>query len=119
MKALGKQILAEFFECSLEKINDPLLIETEMIKAAKKANMTVIKSTFHEFSPQGISGVIVLKESHLAIHTWPEYKYAAIDLFICGENVDPWLCFEHLKTVFCVGKYSFLEVDRGEFINIY
>ncbi len=112
MKSLGNHILVEFSNCNAQVLNDATIVENAMIHAAKIAGATVINSTFHHFSPWGISGVVVIQESHLAIHTWPEYKYAAVDLFTCGESVDPWVCFEHLKHVF-QANYSVMELMRG------
>ena len=57
---------------------------------ALAAGAEVREVAFHKFSPQGVSGVVVISESHLAIHTWPELGYAAVDVFTCGERVDPW-----------------------------
>jgi spermidine synthase len=112
MKSLGRHILVEFSNCNAQVLNDASIVEEAMTHAAKIAGATVINSTFHHFSPWGISGVVVIQESHLAIHTWPEYKYAAVDLFTCGESVDPWVCFEHLKQVF-QANYSAMELLRG------
>jgi len=112
MKSLGRHILVEFSNCNAQVLNDAQAVEEAMITAAKTAGATVINSTFHHFSPWGISGVVVIQESHLAIHTWPEYKYAAVDLFTCGESVDPWVCFEHLKQIF-QANYSAMELNRG------
>lgn len=112
MKALGRHILVEFMNCKADVLNDVAAIESAMVEAAKIAGATVINSTFHHFSPYGVSGVVVIQESHLAIHTWPEYRYAAVDLFTCGDTVDPWVSFEHLKKVFDAS-YSALEMNRG------
>lgn len=112
MKALGRHILVEFSGCNAEVLNDVSIIEKSMIEAAEIAGATVINSTFHHFSPWGVSGVVVIQESHLAIHTWPEYRYAAVDLFTCGDSVDPWVSFEHLKKAF-QANYSALELNRG------
>ncbi len=113
MNALGRHILVEFNGCSSEVLNDVEVIEAAMVEAAKKAGATVIQSTFHHFSPFGVSGVVVIQESHLAIHTWPEYGYAAVDLFTCGETVDPWISFDHLKQAFKAGGHSSIEMYRG------
>ncbi|WP_415064322.1 polyamine aminopropyltransferase [Bdellovibrio sp.] len=112
MKALGRHILVEFSGCNAEVLNDVSVIERSMIEAAQIAGATVINSTFHHFSPWGVSGVVVIQESHLAIHTWPEYRYAAVDLFTCGDSVDPWVSFEHLKKAF-QANYSAIEMNRG------
>lgn len=113
MSALGRHILVEFFGCSPEILNEVSTIEKGMVDAAEKAGATVINSTFHHFSPYGVSGVVVIQESHLAIHTWPEYQYAAVDLFTCGESVNPWVSFDFLKEVFRAKNYSALEMRRG------
>jgi len=60
-----------------------------LVEAARQANATVVTSTFHHFYPQGVSGVVVVSESHLAIHTWPEKGYAALDIYTCGDTTDP------------------------------
>lgn len=113
MAALGRHILVEFFNCNPEIMNDVSLIEQGMVEAASTAGATVINSTFHHFSPYGVSGVVVIQESHLAIHTWPEYGYAAVDLFTCGDAVDPWVSFDFLKQAFESQNYSALEMRRG------
>ncbi len=117
LNALGRHILVEFSECNSEVLNDVAAIEKAMMDAAQMAGATVINSNFHHFSPFGVSGVVVIQESHLAIHTWPEYRYAAVDLFTCGETVDPWVSFEHLKEVF-QADYSALEMNRGSLYQI-
>jgi len=113
MTALGRHILVEFIGCKPEIMNDVSFIESSMVNAAQKAGATVINSTFHHFSPYGVSGVVVIQESHLAIHTWPEYGYAAVDLFTCGSSVNPWISFDELKTKFNAKNYSALEMNRG------
>lgn len=113
MKALGRHILVEFNGCNPDILNDVAIVEQEMVAAAQTAGATVINSSFHHFSPFGISGVVVIQESHLAIHTWPEYHYAAVDLFTCGESVDPWVSFEHLKQKFEATGFSAIEMNRG------
>src|SRR3990167_1610113 len=112
MKALGRHILVEFLNCKADVLNDVAAIENAMVEAAQIAGATVINSTFHHFSPYGVSGVVVIQESHLAIHTWPEYRYAAVDLFTCGE-MDAWISFDYLKECFGAKNYSALEMKRG------
>ncbi len=113
MNALGQHILVEFMGCDPDILNEVTTIEQGMLEAADRANATIINSTFHYFSPYGVSGVVVVQESHLAVHTWPEYQYAAVDLFTCGDTVDPWKAFDHLKEVFKAQNYSALETWRG------
>ena len=110
--ALGNHILVEFMNCDPHVMNDVAAIERDMVGAARKAEATVINSTFHHFSPYGVSGVVVIQESHLAIHTWPEYGYAAVDVFTCGD-MNAWIAFDHLKECFGAKSYSAIEMKRG------
>ena len=114
MESLGRHIIVEFYNCSPEKINDVSHIEKSMLRAAELAGATIINSTFHHFSPFGVSGVIVIEESHFAIHTWPEYQFASIDLFTCGELVNPWISFDHLQDEFGAKHSSSIELQRGQ-----
>jgi len=113
MDVLGSNIVAEFFGCPPEILDDVSLIETRMLEAAEAAHATVINSTFHHFSPFGVSGVVVIQESHIAIHTWPEYGYAALDIFTCGKEIDPWACYRHLLDSLKVQHGSAMEQGRG------
>ena len=114
MRALGRHLLVEFYDCDPEAINDLDLVENSMKDAALAAGSTIVDSVFRRFSPHGVSGVVVIAESHLAIHTWPEYRYAAVDLFTCGEKVDPWAARDHLQDVFCSRDSECRELPRGE-----
>jgi S-adenosylmethionine decarboxylase proenzyme len=113
LKSLGRHILVEFHGCNKEKINDLKFVESAMIGAAEYAKATVVDGVFHKFNPHGISGVVVIAESHLAIHTWPEYGYAAVDLFTCGEEVDPWDSFFYLNKKFEAESNTTMELKRG------
>lgn len=115
MEALGRQILVEYYDCDQSKINDVSFVETALIQAAKASKATLISHNFHKFSPYGISGVVVIAESHIAIHTWPEYNYAAVDIFTCGETIDPWIIQERLKENFGSKNVSSMEMKRGMF----
>ena len=88
MVGLGLHILMEFHECEPQRLDDLTLLKTTMSEAAIASGATIIKSVFHQFSPQGVTGVVVVAESHIAIHTWPEKNYAAVDYFTCNENMD-------------------------------
>ncbi|HCW93682.1 MAG TPA: S-adenosylmethionine decarboxylase proenzyme [Flexistipes sinusarabici] len=114
MQALGKHILVEFYGCNPEKLKDTRMLQTEFENAADMSGATVVDSTFHTFSPYGVSGVVVIAESHLTIHTWPEYGYAAVDLFTCGDTVDPWKAFSYLKSVLESNNTSTIEMKRGQ-----
>lgn len=114
MASLGRHIIVEYYNCSPELLNDVVHIEESMENAAEEAGATIINSTFHHFSPYGVSGVVVIQESHLAIHTWPEYGYASVDLFTCGDTVNPWVSYQMLKEAFEAGHGSAVELSRGE-----
>ncbi|MGA1843017.1 MAG: adenosylmethionine decarboxylase [bacterium] len=114
MKALGRQILAEFFECDSQVLNSIDAVKMFMQEAAAISQATIVQSVFHMFNPHGVSGVVIIAESHFAIHTWPEYGYAAVDLFTCGEQVDPWKAFESLKESFKAAKVMTMEIKRGQ-----
>jgi len=114
MKSLGRHLLAEFYDCNPKTLDDLNMIEEYMKQAADIAGATIVDWTFHRFNPQGVSGVVVIAESHLAIHTWPEYGYAAIDLFTCGESVDPWKAFNFLKEKFQSYRVDVKELPRGK-----
>ena len=114
MASLGRHIIVEYYNCSPELLNDVVHIEKSMENAAEEAGATIINSTFHHFSPYGVSGVVVIQESHLAIHTWPEYGYASVDLFTCGDTVNPWVSYQMLKDAFEADHGSAVELSRGE-----
>jgi S-adenosylmethionine decarboxylase proenzyme len=111
---LGRHILAEFFNCEAEILNDTGLLENHMKKAAVVCGATIVNSVFHPFNPHGVSGVVVIAESHLAIHTWPEYRFAAVDVFSCGKTVKPWLAIEKLKHYLGAQSVKTQEILRGE-----
>lgn len=113
MKGLGRHVLAEVYGCEFDVLNDLDRIREVMVNAALSAGAEVIETTFHRFSPQGISGVVVISESHLAIHTWPELGYAALDVFTCGSDVDPWVAMEAIIEEFGVTSVTATEVKRG------
>lgn len=110
---LGRHILVEYYNCDESILNNHKLIEKFMIEAANKANATVVESVFHMFNPYGVSGAVVISESHLTIHTWPEYGYASVDLFTCGDTVNPWDGFEYLTDVLKAEKSESTEISRG------
>jgi len=113
MEALGRHLLVELFSCAQEILDDLEKIEVLMKEAAQLSGATIVESVFHRFQPHGISGVVVIAESHLAIHTWPEHGYAAVDFFTCGAEVDYWVAHDFLKKTFRAGDSEVQEVLRG------
>ena len=115
MKALGRQILVEYYDCNSDVINDVAQVEEILLRGTKASRASIISHNFHKFSPHGVSGTVVIAESHVAIHTWPEYGYAAVDIFTCGETIDPWIIQEYLKEAFESQNISSMELKRGLF----
>ncbi|MDW8195196.1 MAG: adenosylmethionine decarboxylase [Candidatus Calescibacterium sp.] len=110
---LGKHIIVELSGCDPNTINDIHDVENTMIDAAKEANATIIKNVFHKFSPVGVSGVVVISESHLSIHTWPELGYAAIDIYTCGNTTKPFKACYFLAKQFKAKKIKATYILRG------
>ena len=113
MQGLGRHVLAEFYGCSASLLDIPEKIAEIMKEAAILAGAEILEVVFHKFAPQGVSGVVVISESHLAIHTWPEYGYAAVDIFTCGTVVDPWVSCNHLKEHLGAKQVTAKEIQRG------
>ncbi|RME68670.1 MAG: S-adenosylmethionine decarboxylase proenzyme [Nitrospirae bacterium] len=113
MHALGTHLLVELKDCNPEAIKDLKYVRDVMIEAARQANATIIDVAFHEFSPFGISGMVVIAESHLSIHTWPEYGYAAVDIFTCGDTIKPDEAARYLIEKFGSRNPSVVEMKRG------
>ena len=113
MKALGKHVLVELYDCDSKRLNDISFIKETMLAAAKKSGATVLGESFHQFSPQGVSGVIIIAESHLTIHTWPEHGYAGADIFTCGTRVKPEKAAEVIIARLKPRTHSIIKLDRG------
>jgi len=113
LNALGKHLLLELKDCDKEVLNDLGFLRGALLTAASKCGATVLGESFHQFSPQGVSGVVVIAESHLFIHTWPEYAYAAVDIFTCGNSVQPEKAAELLIEKLGANNHSIIEVQRG------
>ena len=113
MNALGRHLLLELKDCNLEVLNDLDFLKRCLHDAAEQIGATVVNECFYEFSPHGISGVLVISESHLCIHTWPEYGYAAVDIFTCGGSVKPELAVKPLVEKLGAKDPSYIELKRG------
>ena len=113
MNALGKHVIAELYNCDPEIINNQEIVEDIMLEAVELSGATIVKPVFHKFSPHGVSGMVVVSESHFAIHTWPEYGYCAVDIFTCGDSIDNQKAFDHLKTRLKSQNISVVEMKRG------
>jgi S-adenosylmethionine decarboxylase len=118
LNALGRHLLVELHDCDREALNNLDLIRDVMVKAAIDCGAVVLGSSFHHFSPQGVSGVVVIAESHLSIHTWPEFGYAAVDVFTCGTSVNPEKAAEVLIDRLGSKNHSIREIPRGVLVTV-
>ena len=112
-KVLGVQLLVELYGCKYETLTKREFVEEALQEASLKSNTHSIGSFFHQFQPHGVSGVIVIEESHYTIHTWPEYGYAAVDLFYCSKDVKIDKAIEVLKEYFNPKDIKISEIKRG------
>jgi len=117
LNALGYQLMLDLKGCDKTLLDDLLYIKECMLEAASEIGATVVGETFHQFSPQGVTGVISIAESHLSIHTWPEHGYAAIDIFTCGTVVKPHKAAQKLMRSLNCRDRSVTEMRRGIVIN--
>jgi S-adenosylmethionine decarboxylase len=112
LNALGRHLLLELFDCDSDAITNLEAVKGALVEAAKRAQATIVDVVFHEFNPFGISGVVIA-ESHLSIHTWPEYRYAAVDIFSCGDVLQPSVAANYLVEQFGAERASVVELQRG------
>ncbi len=113
MEVLGSHLLLELKDCNPERLNDLSYIRQVMIETAEDVGATIIGESFHHFSPQGVTGILAIAESHISIHTWPEYGYAAADIFSCGASFRPMEAATKLaEALECVNP-EIQEIQRG------
>lgn len=111
--SLGTHVLIEMYGCDQVALEATKTVGTAMIDAAKASRATVVTDSFHEFQPYGVSGAVIIQESHYTIHTWPEHGYAAIDLFYCGGAIDVHKAADLLSERFKPSRFKVLVVRRG------
>jgi len=110
IQSAGIHLLIDFWEA--KNLDSVSFCKKALTKAVKDCDSTLLSIKLHKFSPQGVSGVAVIAESHISIHTWPEHKYAALDIFVCGGK-DPYLALKSLKYSFRPKRIEVSEVRRG------
>ncbi len=113
MYALGTHLLVELYNCDAELLKRIDTVKEIMVSAAEQASATIVGVAFHEFNPFGVSGMVVIAESHLSIHTWPEHRYAAVDIFTCGDLIKPQVAAEYIAKKFKCSRPSLVEIKRG------
>ncbi len=111
IKFAGIHIIIEFWDSNiLESLSK---IRSALLAATKAAGANVLSIKLHKFNGGGVSGVVVLSESHISVHTWPEYNYAALDIFTCGKSVKPYKAIPVLKKHFLPVKTQLMDIKRG------
>jgi len=114
MHSQGTHIILDCFDCDFSILNDKEYLERELVSAALMAGAEVREVTFHKFAPQGVSGVVIISESHLSIHTYPEHGYAAIDIFTCGDKMRTDFAVEYILFHLNCKNYKIQILKRGE-----
>ena len=115
MEYLANHQIVEFNGCEEAKIDNSDFVRKIFLEAAKLGSATIVSECFHEFSPYGLTGVLVIAESHISIHTWPEHKYAAVDIFSCGNKVDYNKIIDYLKDKLKCKNFSSTSINRGSY----
>ena len=113
LPSLGSHLLVEFYGCDSSALELEGRVREAMCEAARRSNASVVTDSFHEFKPFGVSGAVIIQESHYTIHTWPEHGYAAVDLFYCSNSVAVDLAVKTLQEYFKPKRTSYLLVRRG------
>lgn len=114
-KALGVHVIIEMYDCNPKTLKNKDQIEKVFLDIARKTNAHALGSFFHQFQPHGVSGVVIIEESHLSIHTWPEHGYAAVDYFYCSDDVDIDKAIDLFEKYFQPGHITVMELKRGVF----
>ncbi len=109
---IGRHCILELYKCNQARLNDEAFIRTTITSSAKIAGATLINLVTHSFKPQGVTGLALLAESHISIHTWPEIGYAAIDVFTCGDHTMPEKACKLLFEDFLAKDFSFKNIER-------
>lgn len=102
--ALGRQLTIEYYDCGQDILVNKDTVERALLKGAKDSGATIITSSFHQFDPQGVSGVVIIAESHFTVHAWPEHDYAAVDIFTCGDKINLDVAIHSMEESFGAGR---------------
>ena len=112
VQTLGRHLIVELYGCEPRIADDVRRVRRLMLTATRKVGATVIGEVFHHFAPQGVTGSVVIAESHLSVHTWPEHGYVSIDVFTCG-GLDPMPAFTYLAEKLGARASRVVEILRG------
>ena len=114
----SKHFLLELYRCDYEKLNDESFLRCTLNNAAKIANATVLNLISNKFEPQGVTAIALLAESHLSIHTWPEAKYSAVDIFTCGNNMNPDVSCKYLIQALKAEEHFLRVINRNPSLKL-
>ncbi|HEV2438867.1 MAG TPA: adenosylmethionine decarboxylase [bacterium] len=113
MDTVGHHYIVEGSGCNPDVISRVEQVEQALVRAAEEADVQIWAISFHRFRPMGVSGVVVISESHLSVHTWPEVGYVALDIFTCGDRAKPEAAVQHALKAFGATNMHITEVTRG------
>lgn len=113
VQSLGNHLIVEMYDCDNELLNNAQDVEESLVRAVEISGANIVQAVVHEFNPHGVSGVVVIEESHFSVHTWPEYGYCALDIFTCGDEIDYYSALQYLKKEFKAKNLSVTEMKRG------
>jgi len=116
---LGRHLMLELYDCPQSLLDNIPKIEAVLLHVVRESGATLISKSFHHFSPYGVSGVVVIAESHLTIHSWPEHGYAALDVFTCDPRIDYDLVEQLLVSGFKAGRHHTQLLARGSLAEIH
>jgi S-adenosylmethionine decarboxylase len=110
---MGRHVISELWGCNAEKLNDMKFIEETFVDAALRSGAEVREVAFHKFAPHGVSGVVIISESHLTIHSFPEHGYASVDVYTCGDRIDPNVAANFIAEALEAETRENVELPRG------
>ena len=114
---LGTHLLLDLNECDAALLDDAAVVRRALLAAADEAGATVVGEVFHKFSPVGVTGILSIAESHISVHTWPEYAYAAVDIFTCGAAFKPYAAANLIVQALRCNRHRITEIKRGAAIE--
>jgi S-adenosylmethionine decarboxylase len=115
---VGKHCILELYDCDSAKLDDESFLRDTITSAAKRAGATLLHLITHRFDPQGVTGLALLAESHISIHTWPESGYAAVDVFTCGDHTMPERACHELLTELGAARHKLTSFRRETSVGV-
>jgi len=113
----GITCLLELYDCPPDILDDQTIINAALREAVEHARATLLEQVSNQFSPQGVTALGLLAESHISIHTWPEHGYAAVDIFTCGNRAMPERACRYLVKALSAGQHTMKRMERGTLLD--